>query len=186
MLNPELNIHPAFERGFSVCNPIPTPPGEPCHIVLVTSTGNQSNERERQSLIPTRQSIITPLKRDRVDGNLARGVTWRNVASQLTGNIDMTTYYYYLTLGDSEVAMLRMGLKLTIEHCEQKIEDGEVGPWTAHKSSAEDVLSRLSAYTRLMSGNDFSEGEIQSGLEIRVKRSSGANHPLEHNPNLGV
>ena len=70
----------------------------------------------------------------------------------------MTTYAYYLTLNDSESEMLRMGLELTIVHCREKIENGEDGPYEAHKQSAEKVLSRLFDNVRQTSGNNFSEG----------------------------
>ena len=70
----------------------------------------------------------------------------------------MTTYAYDLTLNDTESIMLEMSLKLTIEHCKQKIEEGEDVPYRAHKQSAENVLSRLCANVRQTSGNNFSEG----------------------------
>ena len=70
----------------------------------------------------------------------------------------MTTYAYDLTLNDSEFGMLHMSLKLTIDHCKQKIGEGEDVPFRAHKQSAENVLSRLCANVRQTSGNNFSDG----------------------------
>ena len=73
----------------------------------------------------------------------------------------MTTYAYDLTLNDSELGMLHMSLELTIDHCRQRIENGEDVPYRAHKDSAEKVLSRLCANVRQTSGNNFSEGGNQ-------------------------
>ena len=83
----------------------------------------------------------------------------------------MTTYAYYLTLNDTEIIMLRKSLNLTMEHCEQKIKNGEDVPYRAHKQSAENLLSRLYDNVHQTSGNNFSV--IHSNIhQYRISRAN--------------
>jgi len=68
----------------------------------------------------------------------------------------MTTYAYKLIINDGESIMLEAALKLMIAECESNIAKGEGAPNFAHKSSAENVLSRLHENMTQTSGNNFS------------------------------
>lgn len=67
----------------------------------------------------------------------------------------MTTYAYRITLNDSESIMLEAALKLMIEHCQKKLDEGASAPYWAHRESAKDVLSRLNDDVKQTSGNNF-------------------------------
>lgn len=70
----------------------------------------------------------------------------------------MTTFAYHITLNDTEYIMMSAALKLMIEHCQQKLDEGESSPYRAHKGSAERVLSRLRDDMEQTSGNTFFKG----------------------------
>ena len=67
----------------------------------------------------------------------------------------MTTYAYRLTLRDTEYLMMEAALKLMVQHCKEKLAQGEGAPYLAYKQSAEDVLNRLDSDTYQTSGNNF-------------------------------
>jgi len=55
----------------------------------------------------------------------------------------MTTYSYTVTMNDNEFIMLKDSLKLMINHCQKKIDEGEGAPYLSHKHSAQSVLDKL-------------------------------------------
>lgn len=65
----------------------------------------------------------------------------------------MSTFQFTITLNDREAIALKASLELMIDHCQNKIEEGCIAPYWAHKESAKKILEKLYDNTKQTSGS---------------------------------
>ena len=68
----------------------------------------------------------------------------------------MSTYNYTIDFDDSEIITLQAALKLLIEKCDEKLKEGTIAPYWAHKNSAIEILEKMYSNVKPMSWNNFS------------------------------
>jgi hypothetical protein len=57
--------------------------------------------------------------------------------------LTMTTYSYKITLDDCEYIALKATLEQRLKHCEQKVSDGDTGPYLLDKINITQLLEKL-------------------------------------------